>query len=69
MSVREEWEMECPKCRDDSHIFVSVKVLAHMLPDGSTDTVGDQEWDEESDCQCSTCGHQGRVADFKIEAI
>jgi len=69
MSVREEWNMECPKCHDDNHIEVTVKVDAALTEDG-TDVFGancgDQEWDETSPARCNDCYFSGTVAEFTI---
>lgn len=64
MSVKSEYDMQCPVCGDDDNLSVEVKIMAKMLGDGSTDADGDQDWDDDSLCQCE-CGYHGRVSDFK----
>lgn len=70
MSVRENWEMECPQCHDDSQIDVTAWIDVRLTPDG-TDAdeanSGDHEWDGGSPCCCVACGFSGRVSDFAVK--
>jgi hypothetical protein len=66
--VADTWEMACPGCAHGEFLDVQAKVFVRLVEDG-TDIDGsgnhDHEWDEDSICQCSSCGWSGLVEDAK----
>lgn len=65
-SVRDDWEMECPKCRSDSKIMILASTWVALTFDGTED-MGGHEWDEDSSCMCQSCGHRGTVFNFQLQ--
>ncbi|MDD2878628.1 MAG: hypothetical protein PHZ23_15530 [Acidiphilium sp.] len=66
MSVRSEWNMACPDCGRDDELSVELKVFATIYEDGTAINDGDHIWDDDSACQCGSCGKKGVVSDFKL---
>lgn len=69
MSVTEEHEMACPNCGEDSFLDVEARLFVRLTSQGSDadeSVDGSHEWDDKSYCVCQGCGHEGRVADFRI---
>ena len=64
-TVRTEWGLECPACKQDDGLMVVVQAWADLSADG-TEVIGDHEWDDESFMRCAHCGHSGRVEEFKV---
>lgn len=56
--------MQCPNCQSFEPFRISVTTLC-LLYDEGTETAGDIDWDDNSSCQCTDCGHSRTVADFK----
>ena len=65
-TVREAWELACPKCGSDEEIEVAIDCWATLSPDG-TESFGDHYWDQSSACRCGDCEHEATVADFPID--
>ena len=68
MSIRDEWEMQCPHCGDDEHLYIEalVPMEVRLCEDGTDDNgEGDREWDEMSGASCHKCNWHGTVADMK----
>lgn len=65
MSTRDQWEMICPSCASDESLAVEVKIFAALSEDGTEIHGGDQEWDDDSKCECCGCGWSGLVKDAK----
>jgi hypothetical protein len=68
-TVKEVWEMACPKCGQDDQLDIVVTLFARLLPNGTDpdqagDENGDHEWDENSTCACRHCGWCGIVEDL-----
>jgi len=55
----------CPKCGNDSRIYIEAKTLAVVMDDGA-ETFGHMEWDGDSYTECPECGHRGTLAEFRI---
>lgn len=73
MSIYEEWEMQCPRCGNDTAISVEIKVMGRLRCDGTDIGDSDQEWDDDSLATCSGCyggcDYSGTVADFKQTSV
>lgn len=69
MSVKSEWGMCCPHCKEDDGLSVQIKIVAMAkLSRFGTDFDGaDHEWNDDSACECD-CGFSGKVRDFKDPA-
>jgi hypothetical protein len=67
-TVKDIWDMECPKCGRDDRLHIVVQMWAHILIDG-TDADGDQEWDADSGCKCNHCDWHGLVKEATYEAV
>jgi hypothetical protein len=55
--------MRCPKCGNHEEFKIVGSTLWDVLEDGCDDH-DDVEWDDDSYCRCSECGHDGTVRDF-----
>lgn len=68
MSVKENWDMECPKCRSDENLVIGILTAALLTPDGTDiwEYDSDHEWDDKSTCECAGCGHSGKVSEFEL---
>lgn len=66
-SVRETTGLVCPGCNRDDYIVVETSEWVKLLPDGHTESVGDQEWALDSAIHCRHCGRSGIVAEFGDE--
>lgn len=67
-SVKEVWEMACPKCGADDQIDISATVWVRLCPDGTDITAaenGDYEWNKDTAAVCHNCGHSGTISDFE----
>lgn len=67
MSVRETWNMECPECKSDEHLEVTVQISARLTGEGTILIDGDHEWDENSYCFCRRCFWGESAATFQIK--
>lgn len=70
MSVRTEWQMQCPKCCSDEGIEIEavIFVTIRLMEDGTDDGQGgDTEWSDDSGAACVDCGFHGTVKDFEIK--
>lgn len=65
-TVRETFGLACPKCRNDEHILIAATEFVRLVPDGTV-SAGDQEWALDSTAHCSSCGHDGIVAEFEAQ--
>ena len=65
-TVRDEWQLACPKCGSDERLQVSLRSMADVTPDG-TEPFGDHEWDNASFMRCAACGHAATVSNFYVE--
>ena len=67
-TVREAWQMQCPKCRADNEIDITAMVDVRLMPDGS-DTYesedGNHYWDDTSPATCGGCGFHGPAREFR----
>ena len=64
-SVLEQWEMECPKCHEDSRLAITISVEVLLTPHGTVILDGDHDWTDASCCSCQACGWIGTVVDTK----
>ena len=56
--------MQCPKCESFGPFNIRISQIAEVNDDGVEDAHGDNEWDDESYCQCIECGESGTVKEF-----
>lgn len=69
MSVRDEWNMACPRCGADNELDIEMTVTGRLTPDGTdcdTSASGDHTWTSESACTCQACGWEGQVKHAEI---
>jgi hypothetical protein len=70
MTVKDNWNMACPKCGFDNEIDIAAQVCVRLCPDG-TDIMAaahrDHLWDGYSTAVCYRCGHIGTVNSFTID--
>lgn len=69
MSVAEVWGMRCPICGSDESLEIRAYVSVKLCANGTdTDDVvdGGHEWDDESDCFCTSCADGFTVRDAKL---
>ncbi len=55
----------CPECGETDQFSIACATTAVVTDEGVEDH-GDMEWDEDSECTCSECGHGGKVSDFQV---
>ena len=55
--------MQCPECKSFEPFTIEVKTVMQVF-DSGTDDHGDTQWDDDSYCQCCTCGFCATVAVF-----
>lgn len=65
-TVASTFGLECPKCGSDSRLSIVIRAWANLGIDG-TEPYGDHEWDQDSPCMCSDCGHTANVMHFDID--
>jgi hypothetical protein len=56
----------CPKCGNDSRMYIGVYTLAEVTDDGA-ETFGDMEWDSDSYAKCTHCAYDGKLKAFHVE--
>jgi len=66
-SVRDRWQMQCPKCSSDHELYIVAEVAVLLDPDGS-DEVEYPDWTDNSVCKCGACGFHGTVRGFSCSA-
>ena len=62
-TLRDAYDLACPKCGQADELNVEITCMAHVTPD-STDPYGDHEWGKASFCSCAQCGHTGTIENF-----
>jgi hypothetical protein len=70
MSVKNEWNMDCPACGDDAQIDIGATVYVRLCVDGTDIAAaenGNHEWNDDSTALCCGCGHAGTVRNFTID--
>ena len=65
-TVREEYEMACPKCGRYEDIKIAVIAFPTLTPDGIDIACGDTEWDDDRLAYCD-CGFSGLAKNFKAD--
>jgi hypothetical protein len=58
--------MQCPKCSSFEQFLIGINTLMRVSDEGVEEEIGDNEWDDESYCECCECSHAGTVSDFAI---
>jgi len=63
MSVRLQWNMQCPSCGHDDELMIEavIHTTVRLHDDGTDNDGGDTEWDGKSGASCSHCGWRGTV--------
>jgi hypothetical protein len=64
-TVRENYDLQCPTCKDDNSLIIQFTTWGELSPQGLTDN-GAHEWGLDSLCRCDACSHHGVVRDFYI---
>jgi hypothetical protein len=68
VGIKDEWQMECPKCHDDESLYIeaTVQMDVRLCKDGTDDDGdGDRVWDDDSGADCRKCGWVGTVREMK----
>ena len=60
--------MRCPKCRSLEPFAIGIKTTFRVYDEGTEDQLGDNEWDDDSYCECCVCVFAGTVKDFTLNA-
>lgn len=66
-TLRDIYDMACPKCDNDDELRVLVEAVATLTPDGTTADGSHHEWNLDHYCSCPVCRFDGIVADFMID--
>jgi hypothetical protein len=64
MSVRDTFDMACPKCGRDDGLSVYMHTWAPLCEYGTDGNENEHMWDDKDDCACA-CGHHAPVEAFK----
>jgi len=56
--------MQCPKCRSFGPFQIEITTIMMVDDEGVDEQCGDNEWNDESYCQCTDCDNSGTVATF-----
>jgi hypothetical protein len=56
--------MRCPECGSLGPFRIEIITTALVFDSGVED-MGDNEWDNESACECIECGYDGIVRDYR----
>jgi len=57
---------QCPECQSYGPFWIEITTTVLMDDeDGTIDEEGHQGWEDDSDCRCDKCEHDGTVKDFK----
>ena len=67
-TVRSNWNMDCPKCGEDTDLLILALSTVRLLPDGTEDVGGGVDWSGNSSMLCRACGFPGKAHDFYITA-
>ena len=62
--------MKCPNCGSLEPFRIEVSTVLRFTDEGEdflNDKGADQEWQDDSYCECVECDFAGKVADFKTE--
>lgn len=56
----------CPECGNFGpfRIFVTARGMTWVTDEGTDGVEGGVEWDDDSCCECTDCGHAGKVREF-----
>jgi RNase P subunit RPR2 len=57
--------MMCPNCKSDGPFRIEVKTMATVYDEGVEETE-DNQWEEDSYCECKECDQTGTVKDFNV---
>ena len=61
--------MKCPQCGSLEPYRIETRTVMHWTDEGEdymADKGSNQEWDDDSYCQCLNCKLEGKVIDFQI---
>jgi hypothetical protein len=58
--------MCCPKCLSLGTFRIEVTSTNIVSDEGVECSESGQEWEDKSYCECSDCGHYGKVKDFRL---
>jgi len=61
----------CPSCKKGTnlHIQAVIHTEVELYPDGTEDSGGDTEWEDDSQVRCSHCGWHGTVVDLRVVEV
>jgi hypothetical protein len=62
-----QFDLRCPKCREQDSIDVLAAIWVRLTDDGTDPDLarhGSHEWDDKSPALCASCNHTGSVTDF-----
>ena len=62
-TVREMYDLACPKCGDDDTLQLVISTWATLSTEG-TEPFGDHEWDGAASCRCRSCKFTSDVRSF-----
>jgi len=57
--------MQCPECASPEPLIIEVTTFMSVF-DSGTDDHGDVHWEDDSYCECRSCGHAGTVGGFTV---
>lgn len=67
-TVRDIFQLACPRCGSDEHLKVAVVVWVDITPDGTVDNGwAAHEWWECSRCLCAACDHESSILEFTVK--
>lgn len=61
--------MSCPRCGNDQKLNITATTFVVLTANGVEGTIDGYQWEDDSECSCPKCGHDGVVADFKEDTM
>ena len=58
--------MQCPRCHSLEPFAIGITTTLRFYDEGSDDQLGDNEWGDDSYCECCKCSFAATVADFTL---
>lgn len=66
-TLRDTYEIACPKCGNADDLHLLVEAVATLNVDGTIIEDAHPEWSDNHWCSCPDCGFEATVADFMID--
>lgn len=69
-TVRERYDLVCPECGSDDHLYFEATTWFTPTPQGLVEAESvDRTWQEWSRCECAACAYDGHIEDFRPKEV